>query len=97
MSKSSTPRFYVVVRQVAAPGRGKNFYYPAEVRVVDGTQSEWHAVRGLNDGMKFRRRVCGTRHNGPRSEYGRALVEAQAVADTLNRKNEIAAFDSACL
>ena len=93
----TSPRYYLVVRQVAAPGRGKNYYYPAEVRVMDGTQSEWHAVRGLNDGLKFRRLVCGTSHSGPRSEYGRALAEAQRVADDLNRQNEVAAFDSAQL
>lgn len=96
MSKTAH-RYYVVVRQIAAPGRGRNYYYPAEVRVMDGSQSEWHAIRGLNDGLKFRRRVCGTSHSGPRSEYGQALAEANRIADSLNRANEIASFDSAAL
>jgi hypothetical protein len=77
-------RFVVVTRQIAAPGRGRNFYYPAEVRVMDRTQSEWHALRGLNDGVKYRKKVCGTKYSGPRSEYGRALNEAKQLANKLN-------------
>lgn len=80
-------RFQIVTRQIAARGRGRNYYYPAEVRVLDTNVSEWHAVRGLNDGIRYRRKVCGTRYSGPRSEYGQALAEARVVADRLNREH----------
>jgi len=83
-------RFQIAVAQIAAPGRGRNYYYPAEVRVVDGTQSYWHAVRGLNGGIKFRRKVCGTKHNGPRSEYGQALAVARELAAKLNAADAVA-------
>lgn len=84
-------RYIVVTRQVQRPGRGKNGYQPAEVRVLDQTQSEWHAVRGLNDGIKFRREVTNTKYRGPRSGYGQALREAQAVADRLNTETAVEA------
>lgn len=93
---ATSNRFAVVVRQVAAPGRGKNHYYPAEVRVMDRTQSEWHAVRGLNDGIKSRRRVCGTTYSGPRSEYGKALAEARKLAAELNAREQ-AEISSSCV
>lgn len=86
--------FAIITRQVAARGRGKNHYYPAEVRVIDTRKSEWHATRGLNDGIKFRRQVCGTRYSGPKSEYGQALAAARKLAAELNAREQ--AEISAC-
>ena len=77
--------YIVTVRSANAPkSRGGQYRRPVHVRVMDANQSEWHAVRGLNDGIVWVRRNVDSRYDGPRSEYGKAIREAQKIADTLN-------------
>lgn len=77
-------RYVVVTRCAPATGGAGRFRRPVHVRVMDTTRSEWHAVRGLNDGVKLEVRNVDSRYAGPRSEYGRAVCKAQELAAALN-------------
>lgn len=82
---AAKPRFVVVTRSAHAPSSGRGrFRRPVHVRVMDSTVSEWHAVRGLNDGVRYEYRNVDSRYDGPRSEYGQALRAARELAAKLN-------------
>ena len=85
----TTPRYTVVIRSANAPKTGGGKYRrPVHVRVMDSTQSEWHAVRGLNDGLIREWSNVDSRYAGPRSEYGQAIAAAEALANQLNAECE---------
>jgi hypothetical protein len=74
-------------------GKGK-YRRPMHIRVIDTRQSYWHAVRGLNEGVKAIWRNRDSRYSGPRSEFGQACAAAQQLADELNAREQ--AEISAC-
>lgn len=87
ITTATAARYIVVIRSANAPkSRGGKFRRPVHVRVMDSTQSEWHAVRGLNDGMIREWSNVDSRYTGPRSEYGQALAAAEQLAAELNSK-----------
>lgn len=77
-------RYQVVIRSASANGGRGKYRRPVHVRVVDTTKSEWHAVRGLNDGIISQWRNVDSRYTGPRSECGKALTAAEKLAKQLN-------------
>ena len=78
-------RYQVVVKSAAGVNSGKGKYRrPVHVRVMDVTKSEWHALRGLNDGLIAEWRNVDSRYKGLRSECGRALRAARELAKQLN-------------
>lgn len=82
---STAPRYRIVTRSANAPKTGGGKYRrPVHVRVMDSTQSEWHAVRGLNDGLIREWANVDSRYAGPKSEYGRAMAAAEELAGSLN-------------
>lgn len=88
---NASPRYVVVIRAANAPKSGGGKYRrPVHVRVMDTTQSEWHAVRGFNDGLKAEWSNVDKRYNGPRSEYGQAIRAAKELADRLNAEATVA-------
>lgn len=90
MEAAAKPRFVVAIRSASAPSSGGGKYRrPVHVRVMDQTVSEWHAVRGLNDGVKAEWRNVDSRYDGPRSEYGQALRAARELAAKLNAESNL--------
>lgn len=92
---ATTARFVIVTRTApATSGRGR-YRRPVHVRVMDRTRSEWHAVRGLNDGLKAEWRNVDSRYRGPRAEYGQALAAAARLAADLNLAEEYRSLPAA--
>ena len=86
---ATTARFVIVTRSAAAPKSGGGKYRrPVHVRVLDSRQSEWHAVRGYNDGVKAEWSNVDSRYTGPRSAYGQALAAARELVADLNLAEE---------
>lgn len=84
MFNATSNRFQI--RVVSAPvnsGNGR-FRRPVHVRVMDTTQSEWHAVRGLNNGLKAQISNVDSRYSGPRSAYGQAMAYCRELMNELN-------------
>lgn len=87
------------VRVVCAPATSSGnsrFRRPVHVRVMDTTKSEWHAVRGLNDGCRAEISNVDSRYSGPRSAHGQALARCREIAEELNAA-EVEAMNLAVL
>lgn len=69
----------------ANSGKGK-YRRPVHVRVLDSRLSEWHALRGFNNGLVFISKNVDSRYSGKRSAYGRALIQAEDLANKLNKQ-----------
>jgi len=77
--------FKISIRSAKAPQSGGGKYRrPVHVRVLDTRVSEWHAVRGLNDGVRKEFKNVDARYAGLKSAYGQALREAQLLVADLN-------------
>lgn len=76
----------ITVVQLGARGRGRNYFFPVEVRLYDiDVQETEYAKSGRGPKVKVIRSWCcnNTKHTGPRSEYGKALREAEAMRKEL--------------
>ena len=89
-----TDRYVVVTRTVSAPKSGGGQYRrPVAVRVYDTAAggTEWHWVRRLTPGLVREWHNVDSRYDGPRSEYGKAIRQARALAAELNAEVAVSA------
>ena len=82
-----TKRYYVEVKTA----RSRPYVRACIVRVLDSQSgpTNWHHVRSgvvrqWGEIYPCRGYALDSRYDGPRSSYGRALIEARALADRLN-------------
>lgn len=90
--RPETRRYQVAVRSRPGPSSGRGQYLRAVyVAVVDTEEMAGPQVRdeAVVCSWGRRGRCLDSRYTGPRSAYSRALADAQALADSLNRRWEI--------